>query len=134
MPEVSVMNKNLKPGAFVCLVLIFVFVMGLYPPAILAAGENPSEETVEEITPSELYARCAVLMDADSGRILFSKNGREEAPMASTTKIMTCILALENGDPKDRVTASADAAAQPEVKLGMREKVTPTGSGRVISD
>ncbi len=121
MPEVSVMNKNLKPGAFVCLVLIFVFVMGLYPPAILAAGENPSEETVEEITPSELYARCAVLMDADSGRILFSKNGREEAPMASTTKIMTCILALENGDPKDRVTASADAAAQPEVRLGMRE-------------
>ena len=70
MPEVSVMNKNLKPGAFVCLVLIFVFVMGLYPPAILAAEENPSEETVEEITPSELYARCAVLMDADSGRIL----------------------------------------------------------------
>lgn len=45
----------------------------------------------------QLYALSAVLMDADSGRILFSKNGQEERAMASTTKIMTCILALESG-------------------------------------
>ena len=42
-------------------------------------------------------------------------------PMASTTKIMTCILALEKGNPKDLVTASANAAAQPKVHLGMHE-------------
>ena len=42
-------------------------------------------------------------------------------PMASTTKIMTCILALEKGNPKDLVTASANAVAQPKVHLGMHE-------------
>ena len=52
-------------------------------------------ETVEndQIKPSELYAQSAVLMDAETGRILFAKNGQDEMPMASTTKIMTCILA-----------------------------------------
>ena len=46
----------------------------------------------------QLYALSAVLMDADSGRILFSKNGQEERAMASTTKIMTCILAFRKSD------------------------------------
>ena len=60
-------------------------------------------------------------MDADSGRILFAKNGQEELAMASTTKIMTCILALENGILSDPVQVSANASSQPEVRLGMRE-------------
>lgn len=71
--------------------------------------------------PDNLYAQSAVLMDADSGRILFEKNGREARPMASTTKIMTCILALEEGDLSEEVAVSANAAAQPQVHLGMRE-------------
>ncbi len=66
-----------------------------------------------------LYARSAVLMDGDSGRILYGKETDTELPMASTTKIMTCILALEE-KPGDTVcTVSGNAAAQPQVKLGM---------------
>lgn len=72
----------------------------------------------------DLYARSAVLMDGSSGRILLEKNGNEILPMASTTKIMTCILALEMGDPEDEVTVSANAAAQPEVRLGIRQGET----------
>ena len=78
-----------------------------------------------QIVPDELkqlYALSAVLMDADSGRILFSKNGQEERAMASTTKIMTCILALESGiiDSENQiVTVSDQAATQPKVHLGM---------------
>ena len=41
-----------------------------------------------------LYARSAVLMDADSGRVLFEKDGYSHMPNASTTKILTCILAI----------------------------------------
>lgn len=88
---------------------------------LAAAGRTPA--AAEDETPEELrnlYARSAVLMDGSSGRILFGKNEQEILPMASTTKIMTCILALENGDLKDTVTASANAAAQPEVHLGAR--------------
>ena len=75
-------------------------------------------ENIEE--PRNLYAQAAVLMDAESGRILFEKNGQEVLAMASTTKIMTCILALEKGNLEDVVKASELAASQPKVHLGMR--------------
>ena len=70
----------------------------------------------EEI--GELYARSAVVIDGSSGRVLFGKNADETMPMASTTKIMTCILALENGGLEDIVEVSQNAAGQPEVHLG----------------
>ena len=71
--------------------------------------------------PGTLYARSAVLMDADSGRILFDKNGEEKLANASTTKILTCILALEKGEPEQQVVFSEEAAKQPEVHLGAAE-------------
>ena len=59
-----------------------------------AAAQNAKRVFGDE--PAELYARSAVLMDADSGRVLFGKDTDVVRPMASTTKIMTCILALES--------------------------------------
>lgn len=73
----------------------------------------------KEEEPKQLYAQSAVLMDADSGRVLFEKNGYEQKAMASTTKIMTCILALEKGKPDQIVTVSENAARQLRVHLGM---------------
>lgn len=70
---------------------------------------------------SQLYARYAALIDADSGRVLFEKNGYEAAPNASTTKIMTCLLALELGSPDDTVTVSSYAASMPDVQLNIRK-------------
>lgn len=75
----------------------------------------------EEPSEAELYAKSAVLMDASSGRILYEKNGFEAMANASTTKIMTCILALENCDPNGEVEVSARAAQAPKVHLGMWE-------------
>lgn len=72
--------------------------------------------------PGQLYARSAVLMDADSGRVLFGKEEDAVRPMASTTKIMTCILALENMQEDQIVTASAYAAGQPKVRLGVKDQ------------
>lgn len=74
-----------------------------------------------EETNLDLYARGAVLLDADTGRVLYGKEEDVALPMASTTKIMTCILALEKGNPEDEVIASSYAASQPQVHLGMRE-------------
>lgn len=67
--------------------------------------------------PSQLYAGAAVLMDAENGRVLYEKNGNEPKAMASTTKIMTCLLALELGNQEDVVTFSANAASQPDVQM-----------------
>lgn len=58
--------------------------------------------------PANLYAKSALLMDAVSKRVLFEKNGYEVLPMASTTKIMTCIYVLENSDLEQLVTVSSD--------------------------
>ena len=70
--------------------------------------------------PEELYAQSAVLMDADSGRVLFEKNGMEQRPMASTTKILTCILVLEKAGLGETAEVSRNAASQPKVHLGVR--------------
>ena len=66
------------------------------------AGEKKDEQL-------RLYAQSAVLMDADSGRVLYGKNAEDVLPMASTTKIMTCILALEYGNLEEKVEVSAYA-------------------------
>jgi len=79
-----------------------------------------TEETNEKQNVT-LYAKSAALVDADTNRVLYSKNGDIEMPMASTTKIMTCICALENCNEDDIVTISNKAASQPQVKLGISE-------------
>ena len=69
----------------------------------------------------QLYATSAVLMDADSGRVLYGKNENAIMPMASTTKIMTCIVALEYGNMMDSVAVSSYASSMPKVRLGIKE-------------
>lgn len=83
---------------------------------------EPVKEVSQEISnePKELYAQSAVLIDADSGRILFGKDEHKVRPMASTTKIMTCILTLENMKEGQRAKASDKAARQPKVRLGVK--------------
>ena len=97
--------------------LTLILVINLCGTVVVRAeGETGSENTRKE---PELYAQSAVLMDADSGRVLYGKNEDLSRPMASTTKIMTCIIALEYGNLSDTVTASQNAAAQPKVHLGV---------------
>lgn len=65
-----------------------------------AAAEEPA-----------VSAMAAILMDRDSGRILWSKDASRRLPIASTTKIMTALLALEHGHEDDMVTVSRAAAS-----------------------
>lgn len=69
----------------------------------------------------DLNAGYAVLMDGASGRILYGKDENEPVPMASTTKIMTLIIALEHGDLEEAVTVSKYAASMPDVQLNIAE-------------
>lgn len=64
---------------------------------------------------------CAILIDADTGKIIFGKNENMRHANASTTKILTCILALENCKLNEKVKVSANAAAQEPVKLYMQK-------------
>ena len=71
--------------------------------------------------PTELHALSAVLMDGESGRVLYEKDGERPLANASTTKVLTCIVALENSPGDDYVQVSQNAASQPEVKLGIQK-------------
>ena len=54
-------------------------------------------------------AKSAILIEAESGKVLYQQHAFRRLPMASTTKIMTAIVALESGDVKRTVTVSPDA-------------------------
>ncbi len=77
--------------------------------------KGEAEETIR------LHAQSAVLMDGKTGRVLYGKEEELQRPMASTTKIMTCILALELGKPEAEVEVSGSASAQPQVRMGIRK-------------
>ncbi|MDP9130128.1 MAG: serine hydrolase, partial [Candidatus Binatota bacterium] len=69
----------------------------------------------------DLTAKSALLMDAATGRILFQKEPDLRLPPASTTKVMTAILALESGRKlSESLTVSKDATRVPPSKLYLR--------------
>lgn len=72
-----------------------------------AAEESASPRAWPE--PPEVSAEGAILIDADTGAILYQKNMNEHLYPASITKMMTVLLAAERLDPSDTVTMSEEA-------------------------
>ena len=70
---------------------------------------NPTNVYAETAMQPSVSAEAAVVMDAQSGRILFAKNAQKRMKIASVTKIMTAILAIERGDLDRVVTVSPNA-------------------------
>ena len=68
----------------------------------------------------DLASDCALLINADTGKVLYAKNENLRHANASTTKIMTCILALENSKMNETVKFSARATALEPTKLYAR--------------
>ena len=60
----------------------------------------------------EVSAAAAVLMDADSGRLLYEKNGEKRMLIASTTKLMTALVALEQGGLQQEITVTGGHMAE----------------------
>ncbi len=56
--------------------------------------------------PPTIKASAAILVDAETGLVLFDQNMHQPRPIASTTKVMTALLALENGNLSEEVTVS----------------------------
>jgi len=78
---------------------------GADEPALAASRAKPAADQSPSRTV-ETNAEAAALIDVASGRILFSKAGDKRMRIASTTKIMTAIIAIEHGHLADKVTVS----------------------------
>lgn len=74
----------------------------------------------------DIQAKSALSYDLTTNTILFDKNSSEKLPIASLTKIMTAIVALENLHPADKLTVDAHAATIGEDSMGLSlgEKLT----------
>ena len=83
--------------SFLCFFIAFLLICASFA-IITGAVSLPS-----------VSAKSAVLIDADTGNVLYEKNASERLPMASTTKIMTAIVALENSRLSDKVAVSKNA-------------------------
>lgn len=89
--------------------------------------ENDIKEVINAIQQKPIiYAKSAVLFDRQSKRVLLEKNSKVKVPNASTTKILTAIVAYENGDIEDIVSISKKAShtSGSRVKLQENDKVS----------
>lgn len=87
------------------------------------------EETIQtssSVEDIQIDSRIALIYDRASDRILYEKNGNKQTSMASTTKIMTAIVVLENANLKDVVTIDAKAAGTGGSRLEIKknDKIT----------
>lgn len=80
---------------------------------IFPVGAQPSEPSVSAVS--------AVLVNADTGGVVFEKNADEKRAVASTTKIMTALLTLESGQLDRRFTADSMAIRVEGTSMGLRE-------------
>lgn len=91
--------------------------------------EDVSDISLEDINPNKplrVSARNAIALDAKTKEVLWDQNGYEIVPMASTTKILTCLIAINYGNLERKVTISKNAASIRGSTVGFRsgEEVT----------
>ena len=83
----------------------------------------PAAALCEQVTTS---ATACIVIDADSGRVLLEHNAHQALPMASTTKVMTALLAIERGSLTEEVTCSRSAFGVPGTSIYLSEGETLT--------
>ncbi|NLE75389.1 MAG: D-alanyl-D-alanine carboxypeptidase [Chloroflexi bacterium] len=106
-----------RRGQLLLLAAASLACLGFGPPVLVekdAGGEHfgPAETAayLAWAQPPEPGAKAALLGDPETGQVLLAKNAHERLPMASTTKVMTALLVLEQAQLSDLVTVSSVAA------------------------
>lgn len=95
-PEDIIMSKIKK------LAVLLLAVLLIFPHAVF-------QSAAQQIEIPEVSAQSAVLIEAESGRLVLAKNEDIRLPIASTTKIMTAITALELASPDTQIPIAAEA-------------------------
>lgn len=99
--------------------IILIFIISILGAEVFAFYDEVAEaeyelDLIETVASSEnliLNSKNAILYDNTYDQILYEKNAYDRVPNASTTKVLTAIVAYEKGNLKDIVTVSKNAAA-----------------------
>jgi D-alanyl-D-alanine carboxypeptidase (penicillin-binding protein 5/6) len=97
--------------------------------AAVLAGAAAGPAGAVAAPPPPIGAPAAIVIDARTGETLFARRAHDERAIASTTKLMTAMLALERANPGDVFAAPPYAAAAVESKIGLR-----TGERMTVRD
>jgi D-alanyl-D-alanine carboxypeptidase (penicillin-binding protein 5/6) len=135
-PVLNKLKKNFLPLSFVVILAIFLFVLGFdiffvkaiakdktLPSTLLVSTEFNFPVFKTEFVPN-ITAQGAVIMDADSKTVLFSKNPDLRFSPASTTKIMTALTALDYFKPDDILAVQSATSDGVILGLTVGEKMT----------
>lgn len=115
------------------IIIILILSMCLLTKTVKANIEDNENVNLDEIlqtanvqTMPQISSKIALVYDRASGKVLYEKNGYKQTKMASTTKIMTSIIVLENANLNDTVTVSKKAAGTGGSRLGLKtnDKIT----------
>ena len=87
---------------------------------VIAAAPGPAAHAAEAPPPRVPTAQAAIVVDAVDGTVMFAKRPDAERAIASTTKLMTALLALEQAKPDDVFTAPAYNAMPAESRINLR--------------
>ncbi|MDD5748506.1 MAG: D-alanyl-D-alanine carboxypeptidase [Actinomycetota bacterium] len=114
------------------LVLLFLFSCGLtiheakIPETTLIQRKTVTVNSGQKPQAPYVYAESAVLMDAESGALLYEKNSHTKLPMASTTKILTALVVREQLDLNEPVTITPEACSVGEQEIWLEPGETLT--------
>lgn len=111
----------LRKKSLLKIILLTILILNICIPLAYADDEEEEEVKSEEINqivesatkPTNepiLNSKSAIIYDRETKKVIWGKNEKQKRPMASTTKIMTAIVVLENTNLKDVVTISKKAA------------------------
>ena len=87
---------------------------------VIAAAPGPAAHAAEAPPPRVPTAQAAIVVDAVDGTVMFAKRPDAERAIASTTKLMTALLTLEEAKPGDVFTAPAYSAMPAESRINLR--------------
>jgi D-alanyl-D-alanine carboxypeptidase (penicillin-binding protein 5/6) len=85
------------------------------------AAAQTAEDGDKYAEPPKLVAKSAILIDARTGNVLYEKKADTKRSPASCTKILTALLAIENLEPDDVITVTAEAAGVEGSSVGLVE-------------
>lgn len=113
-----------KKILFFVILIIFLLTTFAFADDIdeLPEDEKLIEEVSTEVSEEpKIYSRSAIVFDRNTKNILYEKDINTKRAMASTTKIMTCIIILENGNLNDTVKISQKSANTGGSRLGLKK-------------
>ncbi len=104
-------HRHRRCKTLFAMLLCISVLTGLSSPAVASAAEETGTDTTSVHWPTgpQLSAEGAVLIDVETGAVLYDKNAEKRLYPASTTKLMTALLALENSALGETVTVSHNA-------------------------